>query len=242
MKVRLDHPIGRCMELEAALRERYGLRLAEVVPSAEGAPELLTGVASPGAAEIERMLADDEPRIIALGTGRALKATVEQVERMDCPQHRIVSLLGNMMMDGQASPFNATVRMADRTGAPHYPMALPVYASGPEELAMLHAQEPVASTLALCAKADLASSASPARCAGAAVLDGFISAGRDGRARGRGRGGRDHRPGLRRQGAADRLRLLKPRVTGAPLEPAAGPPGRRQSRSATPRSRPSARH
>ena len=32
VKVRLDHPIGRCMDLAEALRERWGLRLAEVVP------------------------------------------------------------------------------------------------------------------------------------------------------------------------------------------------------------------
>ena len=155
VKVRLDHPIARCMELEAALRARWTLRIAKVVPSAEGARTLLTGIASAAAEEIERVLSEDAPRIIAFGTGRALTAAAEQVDRMDRPQHRIVSLLGNMMMDGSASPFAATVRLAERTGARHYPMALPVFASGPEEVAMLHAQAPVASTLELCAQADI---------------------------------------------------------------------------------------
>lgn len=156
VKVRLDHPIARCMELALDLRERWGLELAKVAPSAAAAPGLLTGVASLAAAEIERVLAEVEPRILAFGTGRALTAAVEQVERTDRPQHRVVSLLGNMMMDGSASPFGATVRLAERTGALHYPMALPVFASGPEEVAMLHAQTPVASTLDLCARADIA--------------------------------------------------------------------------------------
>lgn len=156
VKVRLDHPVARCMELAAALRDRWDLRLAKVAPSAEGAPGLLSGVAALAAQEIERVLSDEKPRIVAFGTGRALTAAVEQVERMHRPQHRIVSLLGNMMMDGSASPFGATVRLAERTGARHYPMALPVFASGPEEVAMLHAQAPVASTLKLCAEADVA--------------------------------------------------------------------------------------
>jgi DNA-binding transcriptional regulator LsrR (DeoR family) len=156
VKVRLDHPIARCMELARDLAERWDLGLAKVAPSATGAPGLLTGVASLAAAEIERVLADDDPRILAFGTGRALTAAVEQVERTNRPQHRVVSLLGNMMMDGSASPFSATVRLAERTGARHYPMALPVFASGPEEVAMLHAQLPVASTLRLCARADIA--------------------------------------------------------------------------------------
>jgi DNA-binding transcriptional regulator LsrR (DeoR family) len=53
VKVRLDHPIARCMELAHKLREHWGLGLAKVAPSAPGEPGLLTGVAALGAAEIE---------------------------------------------------------------------------------------------------------------------------------------------------------------------------------------------
>ena len=155
VKVRLDHPIGRCMELAAAIGERWTLESCEVVPSAEGAPHLLAGVAAATAARIERVLAEDEPRILAFGTGRTLTASVEEVERSNRPHHRIVSLLGNMMTDGSASPFNATVRLAERTGARHYPMALPVYAATPAEVATLRAQSPVAGTLELCERADV---------------------------------------------------------------------------------------
>lgn len=177
VKVRIDHPIARCMELAADLSARWGLVLAKVAPSAEGAPGLLAGVASLAAREIERVLSDDAPRIIALGTGRAITASVEQVERMNRPHHRIVALLGNMMMDGSASPFGATVRLAERTGAVHYPMALPVFASGPEEVAMLHSQAPVASTLQLCAKADVAFvGVGSVSVAAPLVKDGFIAA------------------------------------------------------------------
>ncbi|TNC73303.1 sugar-binding transcriptional regulator [Rubellimicrobium roseum] len=155
VKVRLDHPIGRCMDLAASLTERFGLRLAEVAPSDPSAPDLLAGAANATAALLEKVLRSPEPRIVALGTGRALKAAVEALSRMDCPQHRIVSLLGNMMADGQATPYNAVVRMADRVGAPHYPFPLPVLARDADELRVLHSQESVRNTLALCARADL---------------------------------------------------------------------------------------
>jgi DNA-binding transcriptional regulator LsrR (DeoR family) len=155
VKVRIDHPIGRCMDLAAALTQRYGLRLCEVAPSDPGNPGLLTGVAIAAAAVLERTLKSDEPRIIALGTGRALKATVEQLASMTCPQHRIVSLLGNINTDGSATAYNATVRMADRVGARHYPFPLPVLAKDAAELAIMHRQDPVRATLALCAQADL---------------------------------------------------------------------------------------
>lgn len=178
VKVRIDHPIGRCMDLARRLSETYALPLAEVVPSDPGAPDLLTGVAIAAAAELERVLRSEEPRIIALGTGRALKATVEQLSSMSCPQHRIVSRLGNMMSDGSATPYNAVIRMADRVGARHYPFPLPVLARDAGELAVLHAQEPVRNTIALCAEADVTlvgiGQIGPAA---PLVVDGFLSPG-----------------------------------------------------------------
>lgn len=155
VKVRIDHPIGRCMDLARQLGDRFCLKLAEVAPSDPDAPDLLTGVAIAAAAELERVLRDAAPRIIALGTGRALKATVEQLPTMSYPHHRIVSRLGNMMSDGSATPYNAVVRMADRVGARHYPYPLPVLARDADELTVLHAQEAVRSTLSLCAAADI---------------------------------------------------------------------------------------
>ncbi len=155
VKVRLDHPIGHCMDLAGALKETFGLDYCEVVPSDPDAPELTTGVAIAAAAELERLLKSDEERIIALGTGRALKTTVEQLPRMNCPQHRIVSRLGNMMSDGSATPYNATIQLADRIGAKQYPYPLPVLATNREEVQILHAQEAVKNTISLCARADL---------------------------------------------------------------------------------------
>lgn len=176
VKVRLDHPIGRCMDLAQALGDRWGLRLSEVVPSDPAAPDLLAGVASAAAALLEKTLRSPEPRILALGTGRALKATVEALSALDCPQHRIVSLLGNMRLDGQATPYNAVIRMADRVGAPHYPFSLPLLVRDPAELALLHAQEAIRTTLELCAKADLTLvGIGQLGARGPIVVDGFMS-------------------------------------------------------------------
>ena len=124
IKVRLDHPIAHCMELSARLTEAYGLRACEVVPSDPDAPSSIIGIAQAGSAEMERVLKSQHPKIIAIGTGRALRACVEQLPPMDCPQHSIVSLLGNMMSDGSATAYNVVIRMAERVGAKHFPMPL----------------------------------------------------------------------------------------------------------------------
>lgn len=155
VKVRLDHPIGRCMDLAQALRTRYGLQMAEVAPSDPEAPDLLAGIAIAAAAHLERVLKSPDRRVVSLGTGRNLRATVEQLPRMTCPQHVVVSRLGNMMEDGSATPYNATIRLAERIGAPHYPYPLPVLAHDAGELAAMRGQKAARITTELCMAADL---------------------------------------------------------------------------------------
>ncbi len=155
VKVRIDHPIGHCMDLARRLTERFELQKCEVVPSDPSASNMLTGIGIVAATEIEQVLRRPDEQIIALGTGRTLKASVEQVSRMYCPQHRIVSLLGNMMSDGSATPYNATIAIADRVGARHYPYPMPILAADEEELGNLRQLQSVRHTLELCARADL---------------------------------------------------------------------------------------
>ena len=155
IKVRLDHPIGRCMELAEELRQRFALDLVEVVPSDPESPSTIAGVAQAGAAEIERRLRAPESIIMAIGTGRTLKAAIEQITPMEAPQHKIVSLTGNIAPDGSASFYNVIFNMADVVKARMFPMPLPVIASSPDEREMLLRQPMVRETLALAAKADI---------------------------------------------------------------------------------------
>ncbi|MBN9307663.1 MAG: DNA-binding transcriptional regulator [Devosia sp. 67-54] len=155
IKVRLDHPIGRCMELAEKLRQRFALDLVEVVPSDPESDSTIIGVAQAAAAEIERRLKSPAPIVMAIGTGRTLKAAIEQLSPMEAPQHKIVSLTGNIAPDGSASYYNVIFNMADAVKARMFPMPLPVIASSPEEREMLLRQPMVKETLSLSARADI---------------------------------------------------------------------------------------
>jgi DNA-binding transcriptional regulator LsrR (DeoR family) len=155
IKVRLDHPIGHCMELADRLRQRFALDLVEVAPTDPESPSTIIGVAQAAAAEIERRLKAPEPIIMAIGTGRTLKAAIEELEPMQAPQHKIVSLTGNIAPDGSASFYNVIFNMADRVQARMFPMPLPVIASSAAEREMLLSQPMVKETLALAARADI---------------------------------------------------------------------------------------
>ncbi|WP_417307809.1 sugar-binding transcriptional regulator [Devosia sp.] len=155
VKVRLDHPIGRCMELAEALSRRFALDLCEVVPSDPGSDSTILGVAQAAAAEIERRLRAPEPMVMAIGTGRTLKAAIEQLPPMDCPQHKVVSLTGNIAPDGSAAFYNVIFNIADAVKARSFPMPLPVIASSAAEREALHRQPMIRDTMALAARADI---------------------------------------------------------------------------------------
>jgi DNA-binding transcriptional regulator LsrR (DeoR family) len=219
---RLDHPIAACMEFARRLTERYSLKRCDVVPSDPEKPAAVAGVAAVAAALLEQKLAATSPLIIALGTGRTLRAAVDQIRPMQCPHHQLVSLVGNIAPDGSASLFDTLTRLADLTQARHYPIPLPVVAASPAERELLLALETVRRVHMLAARADLTLVGVGQMDANAQqFVDGFIT--------------RDELLDLRREGAVGEVvgwafdkdgRILSgatnPRVTSVPHRPGSG--------------------
>jgi DNA-binding transcriptional regulator LsrR (DeoR family) len=152
---RLEHPIAACMELAARLKDAFKLAYCEVVPSDAAAPQSVAGIAERAANMLESMLRGDKPVIMALGTGRAVRAAVERVSPIDRPNHQIVSLVGNISADGSASFFDTVGRLADVTRSRHYPMPLPFLMSSEKERSHMLQLEPISKVRALAVKADL---------------------------------------------------------------------------------------
>jgi DNA-binding transcriptional regulator LsrR (DeoR family) len=176
VRVHIQHPIAKLLELAARLKSELGLRFAEVVPSDPLSDSTTVGVAEAGAAEIERRLRETKPAVFATGTGRTLKAAIDLLPQMNCPQHRIVSIAGNIAPDGSASYYNVIFTIADASRARSYPMPMPVVASSEEERDRLHSLPLVATALGLAGSANVAfigigdlSDTAPL------YLDGFIS-------------------------------------------------------------------
>jgi DNA-binding transcriptional regulator LsrR (DeoR family) len=155
IKVRLDHPIARCMELAARLTDRFALQLCEVVPTDPASGSGSRGIAEATAADMEQRLKSPHPIVVAIGSGRSLRAAVEQLPPLECPHHKIVSLVGNIAFDGSASFYDVIVRFSDAVQAPHYPMPLPVFASTTHERDLLFGLASVRRVVDLAAGADV---------------------------------------------------------------------------------------
>lgn len=176
VKVRIDHPIANCLELASRLSTSFGLAFCEVAPSDPDSDSTVLGVSQIAAYEMEKWLRRETPVIMAIGTGRTLKAAVEYLPPMDCPQHKIVSLTGNIAPDGSAAYYNVVFKMADIITSRSFPMPLPVIASSPAERETLHNQPMIRPTLDLASRADVCFVGIGDLGAEAPIyIDGFIS-------------------------------------------------------------------
>jgi len=151
----MNHPISNCMDLAERLRDRFELQHCDVAPSDGSGDTASVGVAVLGGLLIERWLRSRKSLVMALGTGRAMRASIERVPRMSCPLHRLVSLVGTISPDGSASPYDTLVKLAEITRAQHFPMPLPLFVSTPDERAQLLEIDSVRRIRAIAGEADV---------------------------------------------------------------------------------------
>lgn len=176
VRVRIDHPIADCLELERNLKARYGLETARVAPVTGSGGDPLAGLAPFAAPVIERVFSDAAPRTVAIGTGRTLRMVVEHMQTLDGAHHKIASLIGNVSPDGSASFYEVIMRLAEKTSARHFPISVPVVARSMEEVALYHSLPHVKVSRGLAESADLAIVGIGQMSDDAPLLvDGFIS-------------------------------------------------------------------
>ena len=142
IKFRLDHPIAACIELGEGLSARFALQSCEVVPQDDRDPDALNSLAVAASTTLERWLGQRAPQVIALGTGRTLRAVAAELPPIAAPQHKVMSLCGTSSIDGRAGLLEPVIRVAERTGAQCYPMPAPVIAATVEECRQLRSQRP----------------------------------------------------------------------------------------------------
>lgn len=168
--IRLEHPVASCMRLSEALAQRYALDFCDVAP-AEGS----RSVALLGAARLERALEAPGMSILAVGSGRQVRATVAELTATPRPDLNVVGLVGSIARDGSANPFEVVMRLADRLGAASYPMPSPAVVDTAEERELWQAQRPWRAVAALADRASLAVIGIGHITAGAPLeADGFV--------------------------------------------------------------------
>lgn len=156
VKTRIDHTSVRSLELGASVKERFNLSFCTVVPSIPSIEDGPTGVSHALATEMEKWLGRAEPVKIGLGTGKTLRSAIGHLPHIDCPQHTIVSLAGNVAPDGSIAKYNVLFSISEKVSASAYSLPMPLISSTVEELNAVRTQKSIERTVQLAQGSDAA--------------------------------------------------------------------------------------
>jgi len=155
IRFQLIHPLSECIELAERLRERFNLLFCDVAPAEAGRNEDISTVATAAAFYLENILSQKAPLTVGIGNGQALRETTSRIAPMSRPQHKCVSLMGNLTRQGRASHYDVVMRLAERTGAQCYPLPMPVVTNTVADREVLQAQLAYKSFLSLIDEANV---------------------------------------------------------------------------------------
>lgn len=151
IEFRIHHPVAECAELVERLRAAFNLSTCEVVPSGPNDPAASVGLAA--AQVFEAQMQQRGSNVFGFSTGRTLLRMAREISSRSRPDLKLVSIVGNAARDGCVSPYEITMRLADRIGAKCYPMQVAVVAVSAEHRRMLQDQPSYASIRDLAAAA-----------------------------------------------------------------------------------------
>lgn len=134
VKVSISHNVAHCSSLAKQLIEAFGLTRCQVVPSAGLPAETIQHMIAVAAAEeIERFVQQEPPQMIALGSGRTLRAAVKEMSEIQRPQHSCLSRIGAIASDGSCTHFDVSLSLAEKTAGKYFILPAPLFADSPED-------------------------------------------------------------------------------------------------------------
>ncbi|WP_454855098.1 sugar-binding transcriptional regulator [Rhizobium binxianense] len=140
IRFQLVHPMSDCIELAEKMKDRFELQYCEIALNEIGNIEDIPSVALLAALHLETLLQQKAPLTIGIGNGKAMREVSRRLRPMNRPQHKCVSLMGNLTRDGRASHYDVVTWLSERINAQCYPLPMPVVTNSIEERKVLQAQ------------------------------------------------------------------------------------------------------
>lgn len=160
VKVFVEGSTAEGIALEHALKARYKLAYASVVPSdvdrfRTGQEGVIRSLGAAAALYLHQYLEKHPKCSIGVGHGRTLAALADALPRIARPQSQFVSILGSLTRRSTANPFDVIYALAERTGGAGYFVPAPFFVDSIEDAEVLRGQRIVKSVLELARKTDL---------------------------------------------------------------------------------------
>ncbi len=156
VRVFVDIESADCVDLETRLMAAYGLSLCRVAMDAlEPGPLPLRALSAVGADYLMQVVASGAHRVIGIGHGRTIAASVDAMGRTPGERIRFVSMLGGLTRSYAANPYDVIHNLARKTNAEAYLMPAPLFANSAEDKRVMMAQSGLSATMDLIGKASL---------------------------------------------------------------------------------------
>jgi DNA-binding transcriptional regulator LsrR (DeoR family) len=154
VQFQITRKLRACVELENALRDRFGLGDAHVVPSPLDPASTRAVVAMQAGALLSDRLRPE--MTVAVGWGRTLRASLRAMDARAIPDLEIVSLIGGLMRGSVMNAYETALRLADMFDARCTYVAGPAFADSEETRDLLLRQGMIEDALARARRADVA--------------------------------------------------------------------------------------
>jgi lsr operon transcriptional repressor len=153
----VKHSFVNLMSVETAIRQRYGLQDAVVVPSNTSDREVRSrAFAIAGAGYLERKLATLQKCTLGIGWGNTTASLANYFEPKTVSGHiEIVSLIGNLMLNVSMNPYIMAEKMARKLHAPFYSIWAPAIAQTRERAEVFKSEPWIKEVLDIGQRADI---------------------------------------------------------------------------------------
>lgn len=153
VRISVDYGFADCLQAEHALKQKYGLLDARVIPgSDENTRHDLIGQAA--GSYLDQLLKPGNS--LAIGWGRTVDAALPALTPRRGKGHTVVSLVGGLPAGHQLNPYDTTARFARVLDATSYYVTTPMFVSSTDVRDLLLAEPTIEAVLNKAASADIA--------------------------------------------------------------------------------------
>ncbi|MCC5885941.1 MAG: sugar-binding transcriptional regulator [Gammaproteobacteria bacterium] len=154
VRITVDYEFQDCLALETALRVRFGLDAARVVPTAADSATCVRLIGQAAGDYLDSVLTAGAT--LALGWGRTVDAALPALRPRRDRGHTVASLFGGLPRGGTLNPYDATARFARVLDAQRYYVPAPMFASSVAARDVIRNEPSVRVALERAVSADLA--------------------------------------------------------------------------------------
>lgn len=156
VRVTLNSQFASCTAIEQALKNKYGVHDAVIVPTPDDAKDLANVIGMAAGTYLTRLLVENRVSTIGIGWGATLRETIRHVTSAAYPDLWITSMMGGLSRGLELNTFEIAGELAKRLGAQCSYLAAPIYAGTPRSRDTILEQEVYKDVLARIDKIELA--------------------------------------------------------------------------------------